>query len=159
MSKSDDWMPSGASLLTPYLTVRDAEAAMKLYQAAFGFEPAIVMPGPGGKPLHVDMTYRGKTVVMFSPEDAPWGGDMKAPASSGAQEPVGFYLYCDNVDALYKQALAAGCEAAASGDSKVGPEDMFWGDRIATVRDPDGYRWTLATKVGEFDPAKAPKFD
>ena len=153
-----DWMPANAAFLTPYLTVRDAEATMKLYQAAFGFEPANVMPGPGGRPLHVDMTYRGQTVVMFSPEDAPWGDKMQAPASSGAKEPVGFYLYCEDVDAQYKQALAAGCEAAGKGDV-IGPEDMFWGDRIATVRDPDGYQWTLAAKVGEFDPAKAPKFE
>lgn len=152
------WMPAGAGLITPYLTVRDADAAMKFYQAAFGFEPATVLPGPGGKPVHVDMTYRGTAVVMFSPEDAPWGGEMKAPVSSGANEPVGFYLYCPDVDALYQQALAAGAEAAGTGDN-IGPEDMFWGDRIATVRDPDGYRWTLAAKVGEFDPAKAPKFD
>ena len=153
-----NWMPPGAGFITPYLTVRDAEAAMKFYQAAFGFETARVMSGPGGKPLHADMTYQGKSVVMFSPEDAPWGEKMRAPASSGADEPVGFYLYCENVDALYRQALAAGAVAAGTGKN-IGPEDMFWGDRIGTVRDPDGYRWTLATKVGEFDPAKAPKFE
>ena len=153
-----NWIPPQAQFITPYLTVRDAEAAMKFYQSAFGFEPATVMPGPGGKPLHVDMNYRGKSVVMFSPEDAPWGEKMLAPVSSGAQEPVGFYLYCEDVDAQYKQALDAGAVAAGSGEV-VGPEDMFWGDRIATVQDPDGYRWTLATKVGEFDPSKAPKFE
>ena len=152
------WMPSTAAFVTPYLSVRDPEASVKFYREAFGFETGIVMPGPGGKPLHVDMNYRGKSVVMFSPEDAPWGEKMQAPATSGATEPVGFYLYCEDVDAQYKKALAAGAVPAGSGEN-VGPETMFWGDRIGTVRDPDGYRWTLATKVGEFDPAKAPKFD
>ena len=152
------WMPDSASFVTPYLSVRDAEAAMRFYQAAFGFEPATVMPGPGGKPLHVDMTYQGRSVVMFSPEDAPWGEKMQAPASSGATEPVGFYLYCEDVDAQYRRALDAGAAPGGTGEN-IGPEDMFWGDRIGTVRDPDGYRWTLATKVGEFDAAKAPKFD
>ena len=158
---SAKWMPENAGLITPYLTVRDADAAAKFYAAAFGFVQANAMPGPGGKPVHVDMTYRGQSIVMFSPENAPWGGDMKAPASSGTNEPVGFYLYCEDVDALHKQALAAGAKAEPAGgpDGGAEPQDMFWGDRIATVQDPDGYRWTLATKVGEFDISKAPKFD
>jgi uncharacterized glyoxalase superfamily protein PhnB len=37
------------------------------------------------------------------------------------------------------------------------PADQFWGDRIAVFKDPDGYHWTFATNVGEFDAAKAPK--
>ena len=156
MSKQN-WMPETGALLAPYLTVRDTEATVKLYAEAFGFETDNVMPGPGGKPVHVDMTYQGKTIVMFSPEETPWGS-MQAPVTSGTETPIGFYLYCEDVDKQYKQALAAGCEAAGVGDV-IGPEDMFWGDRIAVVRDPDGYTWTLATKVGEFDPSKAPKFD
>ena len=155
---NQQWRPEHASLITPYLTVRDAEAAAQFYTAAFGFERANVMPGPDGRLLHVDMTYRGTTVVMFSPEDTPWGEPMSAPVSSGAPSPVGCYLYCEDVDALYQRALSAGAVAAGTGDH-IGPEDMFWGDRIASVRDPDGYCWTLATKVGEIDLSKAPKFD
>jgi uncharacterized glyoxalase superfamily protein PhnB len=34
---------------------------------------------------------------------------------------------------------------------------MFWGDRMVRLRDPDGYLWSFATKVGEFDPSKMPK--
>jgi len=33
---------------------------------------------------------------------------------------------------------------------------MFWGDRIAKILDFDGYSWTFATKVREFDPSKMP---
>jgi uncharacterized glyoxalase superfamily protein PhnB len=26
------------------------------------------------------------------------------------------------------------------------PDNVFWGERYATVRDPDGYRWGLACR-------------
>jgi PhnB protein len=29
---------------------------------------------------------------------------------------------------------------------------MFWGDRIATVEDPSGHQWTLATHVEDVPP-------
>ena len=49
------------------------------------------------------------------------------------------------------QAKAAGAEILNE------PEDMFWGDRTVMLRDPDGYKWMFATKVGEFDPSKMPQ--
>ena len=39
---NQQWRPEHASLITPYLTVRDAEAAAQFYTAAFGFERANV---------------------------------------------------------------------------------------------------------------------
>ena len=29
------------------------------------------------------------------------------------------------------------------------PENMFWGDRYAAVKDPFGHRWSLGTRVEE----------
>jgi uncharacterized glyoxalase superfamily protein PhnB len=48
---------------------------------------------------------------------------------------------------MYEQARGAGMQ------SVMKPDDMFWGDRMCTVEDPDGYRWSLATNVADFDPA------
>lgn len=31
-------------------------------------------------------------------------------------------------------------------------EEMFWGDRAGTVRDPFGYSWTLATHTKDLTP-------
>jgi len=53
--------------------------------------------------------------------------------------------------ALYKRATAAGAV------SKSPPQEMFWGDRVCQLTDPDGHSWTFATNVGDFDPSKAPK--
>ncbi len=143
--------PEGASWLTPYITVADADAALDFYQRAFGFERGFTMPGADGRTVHASMTYQGTTLLMFSPEGA-WGNDtMRTPAHSGAEPPFNFYVYCPDVDALTDRARNAGAEVLSE------PEEMFWGDRMASLRDPDGYLWSFATNVGEFDPSKVPK--
>ena len=76
---------------------------------------------------------------------------MRAPASSGATDSLSLYVYVPNVDALAARAERAGARMIQR------PADQFWGDRIAVFKDPDGYHWTFATNVGEFDPEKAPK--
>lgn len=143
--------PEGASLITPYLTVRDAVAMAHFYEAAFGFEKTEEVPGKDGKPMHIGMAYHGQSVVMFAPEHI-WS-DMQAPATTGLSLPISFYVYCEDVNSLVEQARLAGAEVLSE------PEDMFWGDRIVRFKDPDGYEWTFATKVGEFDPQKIPTFD
>jgi PhnB protein len=144
-------LPAEANWLTPYLTVSDAQKSLDFYQRAFGFGPGNVIPGPEGGVMHAEMTWQGKCVVMFSPESAASPKPMKTPAHSGIELPLVFYVYCPDVDALTAQARQAGATVLSD------PEDMFWGDRMANLRDPDGYLWSFATKVGEFDPSKMPK--
>jgi uncharacterized glyoxalase superfamily protein PhnB len=143
--------PRGASWLTPYLTVADADASLNFYQHAFGFERGGAMPGKNGRTVHASMNYQGATVVMFSPEGAGGDDTMRTPAHSGVELPLNFYVYCADVDALTARARAAGAQVLME------PEDMFWGDRMSQIRDPDGYVWSFATNVGEFDPARMPK--
>jgi len=140
--------PPHTPWIMPYLTVRDAINAATFYEQAFGFERRDMLAGPEGKILHVEMRWRDG-VVMFGPEGA-FGEAMQAPATSGGDCPINLYVYVEDVDAVFQQALRAGGEVCYE------PRDMFWGDRCAQVRDPDGYRWTLATNVGEFDPSKLP---
>ena len=141
--------PAGVPWLMPYLSVRDADKALDFYQRAFGFEKRMAFPGPDGKTGHAEMTWQD-AVIMFGPECTKDGKTFKAPVSLGINSPVGLYVYCNDVDALYARATAAG----ARGDSP--PQDMFWGDRMCTLVDPDGHIWTFATNVADFDPSKAP---
>ena len=144
-----DWIPENAAYLTPYLTMRDAEAAAEFYERAFGFDRLEVVPGKDGRPIHIGMAYRGKPIVMFGSGEAR-EKDCASPAESGAVCPASFYVYCENADEFIARAVAAGAKKTME------LENMFWGDRIGQVQDPDGYRWTFATKVGEFDISKAP---
>ena len=67
--------------------------------------------------------------------------------------PVSLFVYCEDVDALCKQAQAAGATVA------MPPADMFWGDRMCSLIDPDGHTWNFSTHTGktfEFKPGSVP---
>jgi uncharacterized glyoxalase superfamily protein PhnB len=136
--------------LTPYLMVRDPQASLGFYQKAFGFEPRsdMVIKGPDGKIMHAEMAFHDG-VIMFGPEGA-CDPPIHSPATIGRPSPVGLYVYCEDVDALYQRATGAGAK------SDMAPQDMFWGDRMCGVTDPDGHRWNFATNVGDFDPTRMP---
>src|SRR4051812_10341392 len=116
--------PAEMSWVTPYLTVKDADAAIAFYQKAFGFETKMSMPMPDGKTGHVEMTWRDG-MVMFGPESDKH--PCKAPKTLGVRSPVHLYVYCDDVDALHNRAIAAGAV------SEQAPQDMFYGDRTCNV--------------------------
>ncbi len=140
--------PPHFAWLSPYLTVKDADKALDFYQRAFGFEKRFAMPGPDGKTAHAEMTYRDAT-IMFGPEGTHEGRECKAPVTQGVRSPVGLYVYCEDVDALYQRAVAAGAKSERT------PADQFYGDRICGLADPDGHVWYFATNVADFDPSKA----
>lgn len=134
--------------MIPYITVKSAEAALDYYEKAFGFERTDTLPGPDGKIWHAAMKHQGEVILMLSPH-----GSMGFPVPPpGAKDmPFHFYVYTPDVDALYQQiARAGGCQF------HMVPQDMFWGDRMMVLTDPDGYKWSFATKVREFDPSKVP---
>lgn len=136
-------LPVGVNWLTPYLTVSDVEASLEFYEEAFGFSRGSTMTGPGRGILHAEMTYQGKTIIMFSPEGA-WS-PMRTPAHGGGEPSFSLYVYCADVDGLARQARAAGATVLAE------PEEMFWGDRMVRLRDPDGYLWSFASKAHAID--------
>ncbi len=128
--------PAGVPWLTPYMTVRDARVTIAFFEAAFGFAVRDSVNDDGAI-MHVEMTYQGQLIVMFAPEGG-FGSTARTPKTAGAVAPQSFYLYVDDVDAVYARAIAAGAKSLSE------PEDQFWGDRFAQIEDPDGYRWALA---------------
>jgi uncharacterized glyoxalase superfamily protein PhnB len=93
--------------------------------------------------MHAEMTWHDQ-VIMFGPECDK--NQSKAPATTGVRPPVALYLYCDDVDAQYARAVAGGAKG------EMPPQDMFWGDRICLLTDPDGYIWNFATHTGRTAP-------
>ncbi|MEM5425512.1 MULTISPECIES: VOC family protein [Paraburkholderia] len=135
--------PAGVPWLTPYLTVRDARASMDFYRAALGFAVRDSVEDDGAI-MHVEMTYHDQLIVMFAPEGA-FGSTARTPKSAQTVAPQSFYLYVDDVDAVYARALEAGAKSLSE------PQDQFWGDRFAQVEDLDGYRWALARHLSRFN--------
>ena len=114
--------------INTYMAVANVAATMEFMERAFGFSRGVVLPDGDGRLRYAEMRH-GDSVVMLIRK-----GD-RTTASGGA---AALYTYVPDVDRALAQAREAG---AGVGD----PQDQPWGDRVAEVTDPDGYRWVLAT--------------
>ena len=124
----------------PILTYRDARAAADFLVEAFGFEvrgiygrdddPSIVEHGELRWPL-------GGGVMFGSAgkDDGPFGARLPGNDS--------VYVVCDDPDALFARATAAGAEVVR------GLKDEDYGSRGFSVRDPEGNVWSFGTYRGE----------
>ncbi len=131
--------PKNIPQMSPYLVVKDIKKSIEFYRKALSFLVESQMDDENGNPQHVTMRY-GETIIMFCQEGA-FGTIKKSPATLGVLMPINMYLYCENADELYQQAVDNGAE------SVVEPNDAFWGDRFCSVLDPDHYEWALATSL------------
>ena len=114
--------------ISPYLAVANVAATMAFMERVLGFVRGVVLPDADGQLRYAEMRH-GQSVVILVRK-----GDQTA-ATGGA---AALYAYVPDVDTAVMQAREAG---AGVGEA----EDRPWGDRVATVTDPDGYRWVLAT--------------
>ncbi len=60
--------------------------------------------------------------------------------------PGAFYLYINDVDAIYQRALQAGAV------SLMEPMDTFYGNRESGVKDQFGNHWWIATHIEDVAP-------
>lgn len=122
-------IPDGYHTVTPYLIVEGAQKLIDFLKQGFGAKETFSMPGPDGKIGHAEVKI-GNSMVMLADANPRW----KATKTM-------LYLYVDDVDAVYKQAVTAG------GKSVMEPTNQFYGDRSAGVEDAFGNHWGIATHV------------
>jgi uncharacterized glyoxalase superfamily protein PhnB len=143
--KIDPLNKKNYSAVTVALTVSDVKAAVGFYQKAFGFTKRGIMNGPDGKPMHAELILRG-TTLMLGPE---MHGARTAKNLGGS--PATLYVLVENADKVVAKAVKLGA-------TPQGPVvDMFWGDRVGNVVDPDGNTWMVATHKSEPTPAEMKK--
>ncbi len=139
-------IPKGYNIITPYLIMDQAARAIEFYKKVFGAKEKLRMER-AGKVGHAELQF-GDTKIMLA--DACPEMNAHAPEKFGGS-PIGIHLYIKNVDAIVDRAIAAGATLERPA------EDMFYGDRNATVIDPFGHRWTVSTHVENVTPAKMKK--
>ena len=129
-------IPEGYHSVTPYLIVDGAGEAIRFYGEAFGASEVLRMPmGDSGRLAHAEIRI-GDSHVMLA-DEFPDMGLLGPKARGGAT--ASLLIYLPDVDAAYERALAAGCTAERP------PANQFWGDRMGSLVDPFGHRWSLAT--------------
>jgi PhnB protein len=138
-------IPQGYHSLTPYLVVNDANRAIEYYKQAFKAKETVRMAGPGGKVGHAELKI-GDSMLMLS-DEMPGN---RSPQSLGGS-PVSIFLYVEDVDSVFNEAVKAGAKA------DMPPQDMFWGDRFGKLTDPFGHSWALATHIEDVAPEEMKK--
>jgi PhnB protein len=136
-----NYIPDGYHTVTSYLMVDDAARALDFYRDAFGAEELFRLP-MGDKIGHAEIMI-GDTHLMLADEFPDMGA--LGPNSRGGPT-ASFMIYVPDADAAYEKAVKAGAKA----DRPL--KNEFWGDRIGTVIDPFGHKWSLATHVEEVGP-------
>lgn len=147
MTTTPDTAPAGRTQLWPILTYRDAPAAMAFLTDAFGFEQQVAYARDDDPTIieHAEMTWPGGGGLML-------GTSGKDDSAFGTRKPGNdsVYVVCEDPDALFERAVAAGAEVVR------GLEDEDYGSRGFTVRDPEGNIWSFGTYTGESPTAPSP---
>lgn len=128
-SSSVKSIPDGYGTVTPIIGVRGVAKYLDFLPKAFGAIERGRFVGDDGEIMHAEMTIGNSTIMLGEASE-------KEQAAHSA-----FYLYVENADDGFAQAIAAGAESVSP------PADQFYGDRTGTVRDPWGNTWFIATHV------------
>ena len=138
MSQPDQ---ESAYQISPHLIVDDASKAIEFYKKAFGAVELGRHAAQDGKRLmHASLRINNSLLMLCDDFPEMCGGKSRTPKALGGT-PVTIHLQVPDVDALWKQALAAGAEV------EFPLADQFWGDRYGIVRDPFGHSWSLGTPI------------
>ena len=137
-----DRVPQNYPQLTPYLAVDGADAAMAFYCDVIGFtRRGDVMRAPDGRVGHAELEL-GNSLLMIA-DEWPEVGNL-GPGTIGGS-PVMLSVYVEDVDAVFAKAIAAGATSLRE------PEDQFYGDRMSSILDPWGHRWSIASHIEDVD--------
>ncbi len=132
----------GYHTVTPAIVIKGAAEAIAFYKSAFNATELHRMAMPDGTVMHAEIKI-GDSNIMLSDEFPDWGA--LSPKTVGGS-PTTLYIYFDDVDAMTRQAIAAGAK-------ELQPvTDQFWGDRSGKIEDPFGYAWGLATHIEDVSP-------
>ena len=115
-----------------YLQAQSGKGApefIEFLKAAFGANLEMRHDFPDGRVGHALVHLAGAAIEM---------GEGHEPSPTG---PAAFYLYVEDCDALYNQAVAAGAK------SMYEPMDMPYGDRSGGVEDAWGNIWSISTHL------------
>ena len=101
----------------PILSVEDLPAVVIFYQG-LGFSQSYAFPDEG-PPAFVVLERNGRSIGI-------------AARDQGEQARFSYWVYVDDVDAAFAELTAAGAPTEAE------PRTEPWGERVASMRDPDG---------------------
>jgi PhnB protein len=121
------FIPEGLRSVTPGISVKGAAEFLTFLVKAFAAQIVFEKEAPNRAVGHAKVRIQD-SVIECSEAHGEWG-----------PRPVTLHLYVPDVDAIYKDAIAAG------GKSLSEPKDQFYGERNGGVVDAWGNHWYIAT--------------
>lgn len=122
-------IPEGYRTITPYLTVKGARNLIKFLEKAFDAKNMRQTLRPDGTIANAEVLI-GDSMIMVAD-----GTEFWSPA------PSSIYMYVENCDTVYRKAVELG------GESLMEPQNMYYGDRNAGIRDFCGNMWWIGTHI------------
>lgn len=110
----------------PVLYANDVEESARFWEL-LGFQRHFQLP-PEGEPGYVGLRAGEAELAITSVQ---WATDRYG-MTMGSGPRVEMYVYVSDLDGVVKQLRSAGVQVLRE------PEDMPWGERIATVADREG---------------------
>jgi PhnB protein len=132
-------IPEGYHSLQPYLMFVNTVEAIAFFAKIFGAKEKLCMKTPEGRVAHAEIEI-GDSVLMMADENP----EIKAfaPPHYGGS-PVSLMIYVEDCDTTYAQAIEAGATGVRE------PADQPYGDRMAGIVDPFGYKWWIAHSLAK----------
>ncbi|MEX0683913.1 MAG: VOC family protein [Dehalococcoidia bacterium] len=120
----------------PFMSYKDAPAAIEFLCNAFGFEKKAVFANEDGSIAHAELNL-GSGIVMLGTEKH---SDLKLRSPNGLGFVTqGVYIAIEDTDGHFARAKAAGAQVVME------PTDQDYGSRDYSVRDPEGHLWSFGT--------------
>ncbi len=138
MSKKVAAVPKGYRTATPCLIVNGVELAIDFYQRAFGATIETRTYDPTETTLIHATIKIGNSIILLTQETPVLGSFSPATLGNNGSQ---IHLYVKDVEQLWDNAIAEGAVELSS------LSDAYWGDRVGTLIDPFGHRWSLASRV------------
>ena len=129
-------IPQGYSTVTSFLILKDVPEFIEFAKKSFdAIELERHYDTDKVSVMHAEIKI-GDSCMMLN-DEIP---QMKclSPQTIGGTS-GGIFLYVQDTDDVYNKAISAGAK------SKMPPMDAFWGDRFASIIDPFGHVWSIAT--------------
>ena len=132
---------------TPYLIIKGAADAIAYYKKVFGAELVVRFDAPDGGVMHAEMTV-GPARFMVTEERTEYGARSPLTIGGSASTAV---VHVPDVDKVVASAVASGAKIT------MPLADQFWGDRSASLVDPFGHNWMVATHIEDPSPEEIGK--
>jgi uncharacterized glyoxalase superfamily protein PhnB len=143
--------------IAPSIKVKDMQKSLDFYTKKLGFQATDKLASRDGRIVHASVGF-DSPLLMLSPVEAVQAANTREDlAKNKPGVGVEFYIGISGsrkLDEFFSEVKTKGVTVINE------PKTESWGDRIFTIRDPDGYALTFSEHVTDVTPeARAAAFE